>query len=99
MNKVIESLTNNNYRVLKLLSDNQVELNGVKFTAITQGEIAQELGLSKVTINAIMKDLQEKKLVCPYENRRGRYRLTDTSQSIIKDMEKLKTKINLKENQ
>lgn len=97
MNKVIESITNNNYRVLKLLNDNQVELNGVKFTVITQIEIAQELGLSKVTVNAIMKELQEKDLVYPFENRRGRYRLTDTSQSIVKEIEKLKTKINSKE--
>ena len=98
MNKVIESLTNNNYRVLKLLNDNQVELNGVKFTAITQIEIAESLELSKVTVNAIMKDLQEKDLVCPFENRRGRYRLTDKATTIIKDMEKLQTKINAKEN-
>ena len=98
MSKVIESLTNNNYRVLKLLSDNQVELNGVKFTALTQVEIAEQLGLSKVTVNAIMKDLQEKDLVCPFENRRGRYRLTDKSTTIIEDMEKLQTKINAKEN-
>ena len=98
MNKVIESLLNNNYRVLKLLSDNQVELNGVKFTAITQIEIAEHLGLSKVTVNAIMKDLQEKDLVKPFENRRGRYRLTDKATTIIEDMEKLQTKINAKEN-
>lgn len=93
MNKVIESLTNNNYRVLKLLSDNQVVLNGVKFTALTQVEIAEQLVLSKVTVNAIMKDLQEKDLVCPFEKRRGRYSLTDKATTIIKYMEKLQEKI------
>ena len=94
MIKVIESLTNTNYRVLKLLSDNHVELNGVKFTALTQIEIAEFLGLSKVTVNAIMKDLQEKDLVCPFENRRGRYRLTDKATTIIETINNLEDKTN-----
>ena len=93
MSKVIESLTNNNYRVLKFLSDNQVELNGIKFIAITQIEIAQELGLSKVTVNSIMRDLQEKKLVCPFENRRGKYCLSDKAEIIIKSIEQINKKL------
>lgn len=89
MSKVIESITNNNYRVLKLLSDSQVELNGVKFTALTQAEMAEQLGLSKVTVNFIMKELQDNDLVRPFENRRGRYVLTDTSRNIIKTINAL----------
>lgn len=89
MSKVIESLTNNNYRVLKLLHDNQVELDGKRFIAMTQVEIAYKLDLSKVTINAIMKDLQTKDLVQPYENKRGVYQLTDTARSIISEMDNL----------
>lgn len=93
MSKVIESLTNNNYRVLKLLHDNQVELDGIRFIAMTQVEIADKLDLSKVTINAIMKDLQTKDLVQPYENKRGVYQLTDTARSIISEMDNLSRKL------
>lgn len=89
MKKVIESITNNNYRVLKLLRDSQVELDGVKFTALTQVEMAEKLGLSKVTVNSIMKGLQDNDLVKPFENKRGRYVLTDTANVIVNKIEKL----------
>ena len=89
MNKVIESITNNNYRVLKLLSDSQVELDGVRFTALTQVEMAEKLGLSKVTINFIMKELQDNDLVRPFENRRGRYILSDKAESIVETIKSI----------
>lgn len=89
MKKVIESITNNNYRVLKLLRDSQVELDGVRFTALTQVEMAEKLGLSKVTVNSIMRDLQDNDLVKPFENKRGRYILSDKAKSIIETMESI----------
>ena len=92
MKEIIETITNNNYRVLKLLSDNQVQLDGSTFIPLTQAEIAQKLNLSKVTINNIFKDLQEKKLVYQFEGRNGKYCLTDTARDIVKGIEKLNEK-------
>ena len=92
MNRVIELITNNNYKVLKLLNDNQVQVEGVYFTAITQAEIANKLSLSKVTINSIIKNLQEQGLVCPFENHKGRYCLTNNAKDMVIGIEKLKNK-------
>ena len=75
-----------------MLSDNQVQLDGSTFIPLTQAEIAEKLNLSKVTINGIMKDLQEKNLVYQFEKKNGKYCLTDTARDIVKGIEKLNEK-------
>lgn len=87
---IIEKLTNNNYKILKILYENQVTISdGTIFTPITQAEIANKLGLSKITINNLFKELQGVGLVNHCGTNRGRYSLTKKAIIIIKGLESI----------
>lgn len=93
-NNLVDKLTTNSYKVLKLLFDNQVKMtDGSVFTPMTQIEIAEQIGVSKITMNALFKDLQEEGLVCPHGSRRGRYCLTDKALLVIEYIETLGHKL------
>lgn len=81
---------NDNYIVLRVLYDNQQTINNHIFTAITQQEIAENLGYSLMKINAIIIKLKKAGYVNPYKNSRGRYQLTDKANILIADIKKLK---------
>jgi len=87
---IIDKLTTINYRVLKILYDNQTTLtDGSTFAPITQLEIAQILGISNITVNSIFKDLMKDNLIYLYEGKRGRYCLSDSAKSIVEAIDKL----------
>ncbi|HHD2603304.1 winged helix-turn-helix transcriptional regulator [Clostridium perfringens] len=92
---LIEKVTNNNYKVLKILYENQVvKKDGTIFTPITQAEIANKLELSKITINIMFKELQESGLVYHCGTNRGRYCLTKKAIIIIKGLEYINKSLN-----
>lgn len=81
---------NDNYSVLCVLYDNQQEINCRIFTAITQQEIAENLGCSIMKVNSIMLKLKNAGYVTVYKNTRGRYQLTDKAYMLINEIKKLK---------
>ena len=50
----------NHYRILRLMYNNRREHEGVVYCPLGQRELAEELGLSRVCVNKIFKDLINK---------------------------------------
>ena len=47
---------NDYYKILRVLYENQVKIgNDVNFTPLTQLEVAEKVGVSKITMNAMFK--------------------------------------------
>lgn len=81
-------MTSNTYKVLKILYGNQATLaNGEVVIPLTQQQIADEMSLSLISVNAIFKDLMKNELV--FQKGRGKYRLSDRASDIVKNIEKL----------
>ena len=81
---VIE-FTNDNFRVLAYMYDNMDDSRLVK---ITQQEVSDALGISRVTINKIFKQLKEGDYLMQDTSKIGRYYLTDTGVHIVKSFRK-----------
>lgn len=86
--KVNEKLTTNYYKTLEILYDSLVNINNEKIAIVTQVEISERLGLSKITVNSIFKELREDGLV-RHDKVIGRYRLSDKAIEIVQKMKKI----------
>lgn len=78
---------NDNYKVLKILSDNQVEVLGDIIVPITQQDIADLAQFSKVKTNQIINDLIDKGFANTYQGKRGKYTLTNLGKKVVEVME------------
>ncbi|HAU5019177.1 TPA: hypothetical protein JD074_04360 [Clostridioides difficile] len=93
-NYLMEKLTTNSYKILKIIYDNQIIMkDGSRFTPMTQAEMAENMGVSKITINTIIKELQDNKLIYTYKSYRGRYCLTKKAMIIIDGFEIINAKL------
>lgn len=84
---MLELFVNDNYKLLKLLYDNQTVILGEKVVPLRQIEIANTLGFSKMKTNAIFVKLQEQGLI--KQEARGKYTLTEKAEKIVKYIEKI----------
>ena len=75
-------LTTNYYKVLEILYDNIENINHQQVSIITQIEIAEQLGLSKITVNSLFKELREDGLIVS-RNMVGRYYLSEKAMKIV----------------
>ena len=79
-------LFTNHFRALVMMYDHQVVVGNEKFSKITQVEISDQLGVSKVTVNHIMRDLMEKGFVVKEEKRIGKYYLSKEAEEIVEKL-------------
>lgn len=95
----VDLFLNDTYLVLMVLFNNQQEINNHVFTAITQQEIAENLGYSLMKVNSIIIKLKKAGYVTAYRNSKGRYQLTDKANILISTIQNIKgAKKNGKEN-
>lgn len=87
-NNMVELFTNDKYRVLKMMYDNQAFLLGKKVVPLTQGEISSALSFSKMKTNAIFVELQKEGFIV--QETRGKYLLTEQAEQVIKKIESVK---------
>ena len=85
----VDLFLNDNYQVLMVLYMHQQEINGNIFSAITQQEVADNVGFSLMKINSIIGKLKKAGYVNSYRNSRGRYKLTDKAYFLIHTITKL----------
>lgn len=86
---------NDYYKLLKLLYDNQTVVLDKKVVPLTQEEVCAVLKMSKVKINSMFVELQKEGYLV--QENRGKYSLTDSSESIIRGIEQIDKK-QIKEN-
>lgn len=86
----VDLFLNDNYQVLMVLYTHQQVINGNVFSAITQQEVADNVGYSIMKINSIIGKLKEAGYVSSYRNSRGRYKLTDKAYCLIQTIMKVK---------
>lgn len=84
----LESLTNNNFKLLLYLYDKKDANNLIR---ITQTEISEDLCLNRGTVNDIFKSLKENGFLVHDKTRIGRYYITDEA---VKVIELLKDNLN-----
>lgn len=77
----IVEFTNDNFRVLAYLYDN---MDASRLVKITQQEVSDALGISRVTINKIFKQLKGGGYITQDPTKVGRYYLNDTGVHIVK---------------
>lgn len=70
----LDYFTNNKFRALLIMYDNMGKNN---VSRVTQQEVADEMGMSRVTLNTVFKQLREDGYIVPDPERMTRYTLTD----------------------
>ena len=86
----MESLVNNNFKVLAYLYDIRDKENLAK---TTQLEIGKDLGLNRGTINYVFKSLKENGYLIHDNTRIGRYYLTDDAVRTVELFRKTNKKV------
>ena len=71
----------NEYKVLEILCTNSVYVKETRFCAMHQYEIAEELNLSRASINKIFSDLQTEGYISMIT--RGRWKVSDDAIRLI----------------
>jgi hypothetical protein len=84
----LEYFGNDNYKVLKFLYDNQIQVKDKYYIILSQQEIADMVQFSKLKTNGIIQDLREKGFIDNYENKRRKYIITDIGYKVIELMSK-----------
>ena len=79
----LEPFANDTFRLLKSLKENQVEVKGDYYISLSQQEIADINHMSKLKTNRLLRDLIEGEYVCPYQNKRGKYAITEKGQKVL----------------
>ena len=66
----LEYFINHNYKILKFLYDNQIQVKDEYYIVLSQQEIADMVNFSKLKTNGILQELREKGFIANYENKR-----------------------------
>ena len=85
----IVEFTNDNFRVLAYLYDN---MDTSRLVKITQQEVSDALGISRVTINKIFKQLKDGSYLTQDSTKVGRYYLTKKAISMIETFRSVEKK-------
>lgn len=82
----LESLISDNYKVLSLLYDNQITIDGETYCNLTQTEMSDMLNITRMTLSKKLKELKDNNLIV-FEKQK--YILTNRAIQIIENIEKI----------
>lgn len=85
--------TNDKYKLLKFLYDNQIEIKNNKYIVLSQQEIADSLHFSKNKTNKIMQELKKDNFIDTFNNTKGKYIVSDKGNKVISVIERKYWKI------
>ena len=88
MKKNLEIFTNDKYKLLKWIADNEIEYRKAKYLSSSQQEIAETLHYSKSKTNKYMNELIESNFLKKYKIK-GKYALTQQEYDAIEIIEKI----------
>ena len=75
--------TNDKYKLLKFLYDNQIEIKNNKYIALSQQEIADSLHFSKNKTNKIMQELKKDNFINTFNNTKGKYIVSNKGNKVV----------------
>lgn len=81
--------TNDKYKILKCLYDNQIQVKNDKYIALSQQEIADIVHFSKNKTNKIIQELKKNNFINSYNNIKGKYIVTKKGYKVIDIIEKI----------
>lgn len=79
--------TNDKYKLLKFLYDNQIEIKNNKYIVLSQQEMADMLQTAKLKVNLTIKEFKECGFIENYKGKRGKYVFTDKRSRILRFFE------------
>jgi hypothetical protein len=85
---VLTSFTNDKYRILKCLYDNQIKVRNNVYVALSQQEISDIMHFSKNKTNKIMQELKKEGFIDSFKNTKGKYIITNNGNIAINIIEK-----------
>ena len=88
MESGLEIFTNDKYKLLKWISDNEVSYRKGKYLSSSQQEIAETLHFSKVKTNKYMNELIDLNYLKRYKEK-GKYALTEKGYEVIEIFKKM----------
>lgn len=80
----LEIFANDRYTILKLLKENQIKIKEDSYASLSQQEIADLAHFSKVKTNRIINELIDLECVIPFQNKRGKYSITEKGLKLVK---------------
>ena len=85
----LDYFTNDSFKILNYLYDHR---NGENITSVTQQELADLFGLSRVTVNKLIGDLAAKNYIKKCESKMARYQLSQEAIDFVKGVQALSRK-------
>lgn len=79
----LEFFANERYEILILLKENQIKVKEEVYIPLSQQEIADMAHFSKLKANKILNELIDLDYVKSYQNKRGKYALTEKGNKLI----------------
>ena len=88
MEFTLEAFANERYELLKLLCDHQVRVKEAFYVTLSQQEIADMAHISKLKTNKIINELMDLGCLYLYNNKRGKYALTEKGLKVLQLIQK-----------
>ena len=90
MNKIVETITNDYFKVLSIIYDNQITIGNETYCPLSQEKIAIIAGVSRNTIGTTIKKLREQGIIICKESETKKYFLSEETSNIIKRLKSIK---------
>ena len=87
MNISLENFGNERYTILKILYINRTKVKDDSYTPLSQQEIADIAHYSKLKTNRIINELKNMNCVRAYQNKKGKYMITDAGEKVLQLMQ------------
>ena len=89
MKLTLEPFVNQRYKILELLYEKQLKVKDVFYVPLSQQEIADIAHISKLKTNIIIGELIDLGCISKYQNKRGKYAITDKGYNVLQIIKKL----------
>jgi DNA-binding IclR family transcriptional regulator len=79
----LEYFTNEKYKILKTLLEYEISIDGIKYSPLTQDDLAKLCKLGKSKVNKLIKELIFNRYIFKLNGKRGKYSLSNESYRVI----------------
>ena len=88
MEFTLEAFANERYELFQLLCEHQVKVRDAFYVTLSQQEIADMAHISKLKVNRIINELMNLECLYLYNNKRGKYALTEKGFKVLQLIQK-----------